>query len=217
MLPIVERTRESGAWNVPTMAVMAVNVGTVDDDELLARPELEYLAGSYVDDWLRLRGRANIPRGVATIIQDNRMLLLKLLHDRQARLLLGTDSPQLFNVPGFSIHRELRMMAAAGMSPDEVLRTGTQQVGVYLKRQCGTVTVGACADLVLLVPHVQDCHPESGDGCDQKGQQHAGDDVDRAPHKVLHHACVDYRVFCGASERTQRDYSKGGYDTPIGV
>jgi imidazolonepropionase-like amidohydrolase len=150
MLPIVVRTKQAGAWNVPTMAVMAVNVGTVENGELLARPELEYIAASYADDWLRLRARANIPKDIATIIQTNRMRLLKLLHDQGARLLFGTDSPQLFNVPGFSIHRELGMMADAGMSPYEVLRSGTEQVGAYLKRQCGTVTVGACADLVLL-------------------------------------------------------------------
>jgi imidazolonepropionase-like amidohydrolase len=150
MLPIVARTKQAGAWNVPTMAVMAVNVGTVDNNELLARGELEYIAGSYVDDWLRLRDRADIPKDVAAIIQDNRMRLLTLLHQQGARLLLGTDSPQLFNVAGFSIHRELRMMADAGMSPYDVLRTGTQQVGVYLRRRCGTVTGSACADLVLL-------------------------------------------------------------------
>jgi imidazolonepropionase-like amidohydrolase len=150
MLPLVTRTKQSGAWNVPTMAVMAVNVGTVDNSELLARGELEYIPASYVDDWLGLRSRSNIPKNISTIIQANRMQLLKLLHEQGARLLLGTDSPQLFNVPGFSIHRELRMMADAGMTPYEVLRTSTQQVGVYLKQQCGTMKVGACADLVLV-------------------------------------------------------------------
>jgi imidazolonepropionase-like amidohydrolase len=150
MLPIVRKTRTAGVWNVPTMAVMAVNVGTVDNEALLARPELEYIARSYVDDWLGLRARANIPRDVAEIIQANRIQLLKLLHSEGARLLLGTDSPQLFNVPGYSIHRELRMMTEAGMTPFEVLRSGTEKVGEYLHRRCGTITVNACADLILL-------------------------------------------------------------------
>jgi imidazolonepropionase-like amidohydrolase len=150
MLPIVRKTKAAGVWNVPTMAVMAVNVGTMDNDALLARPELEYIARSYVDTWLGLRARADIPRDVARIIQANRMQLLKLLHSEGARLLLGTDSPQLFNVPGSSIHRELRMMNDAGMTPFQVLQSGTEKAGEYMQRRCGTIVVGACADLVLL-------------------------------------------------------------------
>jgi imidazolonepropionase-like amidohydrolase len=64
--------------------------------------------------------------------------------------LLGTDSPQLFNAPGFSIVREMQMMVEAGMTPNQVIRAGTEQVGEYLKRHCGTITPGACADLILL-------------------------------------------------------------------
>ena len=45
------------------------------------------------------------------------MLLLKALRRRDARILFGTDSPQLFNVPGFSIHREMRLMTDAGLTP----------------------------------------------------------------------------------------------------
>jgi imidazolonepropionase-like amidohydrolase len=132
------------------MAVMAVNVGTLDNEALIARPELEYIARSYVEEWLRLRARNTIPRDVAGIIQANRMQLLRLLHMEGARLLLGTDSPQLFNVPGYSIRRELQMMRDAGMTPFEVLQTGPSKAGEYLQRPCGTIAVGACADLLLL-------------------------------------------------------------------
>src|SRR5262249_48548522 len=141
LAPIVTETVTAGVWNVPTMAVMAVNVGVVDTGELTARPELDFIARSYVDEWLAIRAKSTIPRPVAEIIQTNRLHLLKALSDAGARILLGTDSPQLFNAPGFSIRREMEMMAAAGMTPYQVLRAGTQQPGVYLKRHCGTVTV----------------------------------------------------------------------------
>jgi len=150
LAPIVTETVTFGVWNVPTMAVMAVNVGVVDTAELTARPELQFIARSYLDEWLSIRAKSTIPRPVAEIIQTNRLHLLKALSDAGARILLGTDSPQLFNAPGFSIRREMEMMAAAGLTPYQVLRAGTQQPGVYLKRHCGTVTVGACADLILV-------------------------------------------------------------------
>jgi imidazolonepropionase-like amidohydrolase len=65
---------------------------------------------------------------------------------------MGTDAPQQFSVPGFSLHREFPRMRAAGMSPYEILATGTRNVGIYFQRNdsFGTVAVGRRADLLLL-------------------------------------------------------------------
>ncbi|PYQ94538.1 MAG: amidohydrolase [Acidobacteria bacterium] len=150
MVPIVAQTKRAGVWNVPTMAVMVVNVGTIDSKELVVRPELQYIAKDYIDQWLALRARSHIPKQTSDVIQANRMHLLKALNDAGARILVGTDSPQLFNVPGFSIVREMQMMVAAGMTPYQVIRAGTEQTGEYFNRPCGTITAGACADLILL-------------------------------------------------------------------
>ena len=150
MAPIVAQTKQAGVWNVPTMAVMAVNVGTIDNKELVTRDELHYIAKEYIDQWLALRAQSKIPKRTADIIQTNRLHLLKALNDAGAHILLGTDSPQLFNAPGFSIVREMQLMVEAGMTPYHVLRAGTEQVGEYFKRPCGTITLGACADLILL-------------------------------------------------------------------
>jgi imidazolonepropionase-like amidohydrolase len=82
--------------------------------------------------------------------------MLKALADAGARLLMGTDSPQLFNVPGFALHREIGVMAAAGLSPFVVLESGTRNVGLYASEDLGldgafgTVAPGRRADLVLL-------------------------------------------------------------------
>jgi imidazolonepropionase-like amidohydrolase len=71
-------------------------------------------------------------------------------------MLMGTDSPQMFNVPGFALHRELRLMGEAGLTPYQVLESGTRNVGLYVERDLkqdgkfGTVAVGNWADLVLL-------------------------------------------------------------------
>ena len=42
------------------MAVMAANVGVVDTQELAARPELQFIARSYVDEWLAILEPADI-------------------------------------------------------------------------------------------------------------------------------------------------------------
>jgi imidazolonepropionase-like amidohydrolase len=66
-------------------------------------------------------------------------------------LLLGSDAPQVFNVPGFSTHHELKYMVDAGLTPYQALRMGTVNVGkFYNKPDQGIITNGAVADLILL-------------------------------------------------------------------
>jgi imidazolonepropionase-like amidohydrolase len=81
-----------------------------------------------------------------------RMSILKTLNDSGVPVLLGTDSPQIFSVPGFSIHREMQSMIEAGMTPYQVLESGTRTVAVHFGTldSTGTVAAGKRADLLLL-------------------------------------------------------------------
>src|SRR4028119_1292958 len=66
-------------------------------------------------------------------------------------LLLGSDAPQVFDVPGFSVHHELKYMVDAGLTPYEALRTGTVNVGKFLNSpEIGIIKTGAVSDLILL-------------------------------------------------------------------
>jgi imidazolonepropionase-like amidohydrolase len=78
--------------------------------------------------------------------------LIKALHDAGAGLLLGSDAPQIFNVPGFSLHRELVAIVAAGLTPYEALRTGTANPAVFFDEtdEFGTIREGLAADLILV-------------------------------------------------------------------
>ncbi len=159
---VVRRTREAGAWVVPTMALWEVLYGTADLAALQAYDELKYMPKEQVDQWISLhRQRLASPDRDAQAAQhviDNRMRLLKALSDGDALILMGTDAPQQFSVPGFSLHRELQRMAAAGMTPYEILRTGTYNVGLYFEDTdaFGTVAPGRRADLVLLAANPLD-------------------------------------------------------------
>ena len=67
-------------------------------------------------------------------------------------MLLGSDAPQVFNVPGFSLHRELTAIVASGLTPFEALRTGTANPAVFFDAadDFGTIRAGLAADLVLV-------------------------------------------------------------------
>jgi imidazolonepropionase-like amidohydrolase len=81
-----------------------------------------------------------------------RRRLIKACSEGGIGLLLGSDAPQVFNVPGFSIHHELRYLVQSGLTPYEALKTGTVNVAAFYNQSAtsGTVTIGKVSDLVLL-------------------------------------------------------------------
>lgn len=156
LLGVVRKTREAGAWVVPTMVHRETVIGTLNINAAMNYPELKYMPPDLVQQW---RGwyhdqfeNPQFNPAVARQVIANRMLILKALHDGGARILLGTDSTQRFNIPGFSIHREMKRMVEAGMTPFEVLKSGTQDAGFYFKNEdtFGTIAVGQRADLILV-------------------------------------------------------------------
>jgi len=152
----VRATRDARAWVVPTMALWEVLYGTLDPDSLQAFPELRYAPPQQVRQWAAAyRQRLSSPQYDAETARgliEARQQVLAALHRGGVRILMGTDAPQQYSVPGFSLHREFPRMRAAGMSPYEILATGTRNVGDYFGRQdtFGTVAVGRRADLLLL-------------------------------------------------------------------
>jgi hypothetical protein len=156
-------TRAAGVWNVPTAALWENLFDRTPPDVLLQRPENRYAPRTWLNNWAnakRNRMQQDVQQGTPPETIDRflqaRRRLLKTLADVGAPLLMGTDSPQIFSVPGFSLHRELALAVEAGLTPYQVLESGTRNVGRYaaeeLKRdgRFGTVAVGGRADLVLL-------------------------------------------------------------------
>ena len=156
LVEVAEKTKGKGAWVVPTMVLWETLLGVPKLENLSGWPELKYMPAQQVTSWVDAhKKRLSDPkfnRAQVEQVAANRKRLLKVLSQRGVRILLGTDSPQQFSVPGFSIHRELQAMADAGMTPYEILRSGTRNVGDYFKDKdkFGTVEAGKRADLVLL-------------------------------------------------------------------
>jgi imidazolonepropionase-like amidohydrolase len=147
-------TAEAGTWNVPTEVLIEQLVDDTPIAELRNRPEMRYMPAETVDNWARAKEQQLADRdydpAVAMLAVELRRRLILELHRAGAGLLLGSDSPQVFNVPGFATHRELEALVAAGLTPYEALRTGTVAVAEFLGSKAGIVAVGRDADLVLL-------------------------------------------------------------------
>ena len=155
LVEISRKTRAVGAWVVPTMALWETGVGGADLERMKGYPELKYLPRQMVDRWIEAYDVRRPTGEQAEQVQwvvANRKRLLKKMSDAGVGILFGTDAPQMFSVPGFSLHRETAVMLDAGMTPYQILRSATRNVGEYFrdKDAFGTVSVGMRADLVLL-------------------------------------------------------------------
>ncbi len=153
---LVRATVESGTWVVPTMVLWETAFFNErgSADVLSDRPEVRYMPPEVVDRWRE----AVDTRLASTDIETNRRVatlrrnILAALHEGGANIALGTDSPQIFSVPGFAMYHEMALYAEVGMTPYEVLEIGTRRPAEYFDAadQFGTIAVGRRADLILL-------------------------------------------------------------------
>jgi len=154
---IVQLTVEHDVYVVPTMYLWENLYGAADAEPFLRQPEMQYVSEGQRAAWRRQASPG--PRGTPDVVRrflDIRNRILKDLADAGAHIMMGTDSPQMFNVPGFALHREIAVMSEAGMTNQQILESGTVTVGRYVQEHLGidddfgTVAVGQRADLVLL-------------------------------------------------------------------
>ena len=151
---IVADTVAAGVANVPTESLFEQLVNAVPAADYGNRPEMQYMPASTVAQWISAKqqtiGDPNFDPDVAVRAIELRRRLIRELHAAGGSLLLGSDAPQIFNVPGFSLHHELGFLVDAGLTPYEAIETGTVAAAGFLGLDKGTIEVGKIADLVLL-------------------------------------------------------------------
>lgn len=149
---LIDALKSSGAALVATETLLE-NV-TGDVAELTAREDFAYLPPNLRRGYVRsVEGSARgfTPESAAVFLKLRKRLLLEAFR-AGVPVLLGADSPQIFNVPGFAIHRELKATVAAGLTPFEALSTGTVAPAHFFgtEDRWGSIAPGRDADLVVL-------------------------------------------------------------------
>ncbi|GAA4276184.1 amidohydrolase family protein [Aquimarina mytili] len=154
---LVQLANDNKVWIVPTQSLFERWFAPVSTDELLKDPEMKYMPASTLQNWKQRKRQYTTDNPDFNEDQWNqfntiRRKLLKKLNDTGNRILLGSDAPQLFNVPGFSIHHEIDGMIRAGLSPLAILQSGTINPAIFLGKEnvFGQIKVGLDADLILL-------------------------------------------------------------------
>jgi imidazolonepropionase-like amidohydrolase len=147
-------TAAAGTWNIPTQTLIEHRLSELSADALQNRPEMQYMPKKTLLQWAadkdKLWSETGFDPEVARLAVEIRRSLILALHRAGARLLLGSDAPQVFNVPGFSAHQELDLLVTSGLSAFEALQTGTTAPAEFLGTNTGSVQTGKDADLLLL-------------------------------------------------------------------
>ena len=164
LLPeLVQATIDADAWVVPMMVVLWETAFFLDRTAaqvLLECPEVKFMPQETVTGWVRrvyerlTSTDADTNRHVAAL----RRRVLQALHAGGANIALGTDSPQVFSVPGFAVHHEMAFYVDIGMTPYAVLQIGTRKPAKCFDKadEFGSVAVGHRADLILLTENPLD-------------------------------------------------------------
>ncbi len=132
-----------------------------DPDAFLRRPELEYMPADYLAEFdagseehqVQFAGHEDI----AAVRSSAVLMLLEALHEADVQLVLGTDAGtgSMGLVPGFTIHDELAVLTANGLTPYEAILTGTANASSVVEAMTGTddfgtIEIGKRADLLLI-------------------------------------------------------------------
>lgn len=147
--------RKNHTWNCPTL-VMRNSYAVLDDRGLANDTRLRYAKPSWKRSWLNMtNGSANLPAAEWAARRET-VRREKALVGRFQRagigILAGTDDINPYVMPGFSLHDELVMLVASGLTPMQALQAATLNPAKFFNQldSIGTVEKGKFADLVLL-------------------------------------------------------------------
>jgi imidazolonepropionase-like amidohydrolase len=139
----------------PTLTVFRNMLLLSDLEEVQRHPDNALMPErlrTYWDGYRRGQGLAPATRDRRRAEFAKYQELTGLLHRAGVPLLAGTDAPEPYCPPGFSLHQELEYLVASGLTPADALRAATLNNARALKKddKLGSVAAGKLADLVIL-------------------------------------------------------------------
>ncbi|HEX6625461.1 MAG TPA: amidohydrolase family protein [Pyrinomonadaceae bacterium] len=153
---IARATARAGVYSTPTLTFFKITYGTgATDEEIRAYPDYRFAPPHKRERWERVSKRLRQDPPTEARRREYvrvRNLLVKEVHAAGGKIMTGSDTPEWYLLYGWTLHRELRSLVEAGLSPYAALEAATRNPAEYLKAtdHIGTVARGRRADLLLL-------------------------------------------------------------------
>ena len=153
---VARATAAAGIYTCPTLTFFKLSFAVEpSDEEVRARPDYRFFPQSLRESrhaalrrfWTEPPSAERRQR-----YQSVRDRLVKAIHEAGGKIMAGSDTPELFLLYGFTLHRELHNLVEAGLTPYAALAAATRNPAEYLRAldRFGTVARGRRADLLLL-------------------------------------------------------------------
>ena len=146
--------KDNSTWQVPTLVWTQADAN-LDDPKIKDDPRLKYVPTSVRREW--------DPSDFLKQVPPERLLERKKIFARYLELagamrkmevpfLAGSDGPDPYVFPGFSLHDEMELLVKAGFTPTQSLQAATLNPALFFGKldEYGVVEKGRVADLVLL-------------------------------------------------------------------
>ncbi len=159
LLVVAGWMKERGVWNIPTFVVIERITASAEQKEKWTQehPAMKWVSPMARAMWnpkndFRLRDATPEQLAARHRSAELHAPIVKALFDAGCELMLGTDTPNPFVFPGYSVHEELERFVAAGLTPYQALATATVNAARFLglETTIGRIAPGLDADLVLL-------------------------------------------------------------------
>jgi imidazolonepropionase-like amidohydrolase len=139
-------------WQTPTLTVLK-SYATIHNAAHRKDSRLAFMPNELVTLWGSMGGKPD-PRNdeMQERLFEHNVEIVQAMHSAGVPMLAGTDTPNPYTYPGFSLPEELQLLVVAGFSPKEVLELSTRRAAEFLgvNHDLGSVEQGKIANLVLL-------------------------------------------------------------------
>ena len=149
------KLKENDVYVVPTLHI-GHTLSHLDETDHTTDEYLKYIGPgiqkTYAD---RINSAKNASPEFVIMRKNLDSVFVKLAGELAAnnvKLLAGSDSGAFnsYTYPGISLHKELKALVAAGLTPLQALQTSASNGSNFLQKQLPEIKSGAAADLVLL-------------------------------------------------------------------
>lgn len=154
---LAKRTVAANPFVNPTQHFMKNAFGLPRSEESIRKqPDFKFYPKAVQEQWLNFFKRNKFMNTVSPERRarwiEIRNKLIKAIYDAGGKIMAGSDSPEFLFLYGFSLHRELKSLAGAGLSNYAALEAATKNPSMFFGtlEKVGTIEKGKRADLILL-------------------------------------------------------------------
>jgi hypothetical protein len=142
----------NNTWQVPAL-VWSQTTASMGDTNFAADPRLKYVPIPVRRQW-ELKELRTSPEvlELAKKHSARELELVNAMRRAGVQFMAGSNGPDPYVVPGFSLHTELEWLVKSGFTPTQALQAATFNPALFLAEldKFGVVEAGHVADLVLL-------------------------------------------------------------------